>query len=127
MKVTVPDGSDVPVWALGLAGALPVFQGAVGTGFEMTSYHCRHTMGQGDWVPADILPASMSGASSELLPQHVPDRSGENGRGTGVLSETVSQFPPPPHPFSLSPLVINRANIKMSNKGRKGERKTLYI
>ena len=70
-RITTPDGSEVPVWTLGLAGAgvLPHFQGAVGTGFEMTSYHCKFLMGMGEWDVVDILPASMSGEPAQFVPQ----------------------------------------------------------
>ena len=70
-RITTPDGSEVPAWTLGLAGpgVLPHFQGAVGTGFEMTSYHCKFLMGMGEWDAVDILPASMSGEPGQFAPQ----------------------------------------------------------
>ena len=61
-RIATSDGTELPVWYLGLAGMLEEYQQALGTGFEIRSYHCKYLMGSGQWDPVDILPRSMSGA-----------------------------------------------------------------
>ena len=67
-RIATSDGTELPVWYLGLAGVLKNYQQALGTGFEMRSYHCKYLMESGQWDPVDILPPTMSGAHQTHLP-----------------------------------------------------------
>jgi hypothetical protein len=59
--VTLADGTQVPVWAVGAAGLLPALQQASGTGCWLLRWHCKYIQGTKDPEAIPVLPRSVSG------------------------------------------------------------------